>query len=115
MMNPRLLAFLMVVIGTAQVAVASAVATRAKPNIVLITIDTVRADHVGCYGATGVSTPTLDALASDGVVFERAIAQVPLTFPSHAAIMTGLYPFQNGAQDFTSPPLDGCRCEFVCR
>jgi arylsulfatase A-like enzyme/Flp pilus assembly protein TadD len=77
-----------------------------RPNIILITIDTVRADHVGCYGATGVSTPTLDGLARDGIVFERALAQVPLTFPSHASMMTGLYPFQNGAQDFTSPPLD---------
>jgi arylsulfatase A-like enzyme/tetratricopeptide (TPR) repeat protein len=106
MMNPWLQAFLMAMIGTAQLAAASAVASRAKPNVVLITIDTVRADHVGCYGATGVSTPTLDALARDGIVFERALAQVPLTFPSHAAIMTGLFPFQNGAQDFTSPPLD---------
>jgi arylsulfatase A-like enzyme/Flp pilus assembly protein TadD len=76
------------------------------PNVILITIDTVRADHIGCYGARGVSTPTLDGLARDGIVFDRAIAQVPLTFPSHASIMTGLYPFQNGAQDFTSPPLD---------
>src|SRR6202047_155230 len=106
MMNPRLLAFLMVMIGTGQMAAASVASSKAKPNVVLITIDTVRADHVGCYGATGVLTPTLDALARDGIVFERAIAQVPLTFPSHAAIMTGLYPFQNGAQDFTSPPLD---------
>ena len=78
----------------------------ARPNIILVTIDTVRADHVGCYGAKGVSTPTLDSLAHDGMVFERAIAQVPLTYPSHAAIMTGLYPFQNGAQDFTSRALD---------
>jgi arylsulfatase A-like enzyme len=77
-----------------------------RPNVILITIDTVRADHIGCYGAKGVSTPTLDALGRDGIVFERAMAQVPLTFPSHASIMTGSYPFQNGAQDFTSPPLD---------
>lgn len=75
------------------------------PNVVLITIDTVRADHVGCYGAAAVQTPTLDALARDGVVFERAISQVPLTWPSHAAILTGTYPFQNGVQDFTGQPL----------
>ena len=74
--------------------------------MVLITIDTVRADHVGCYGATDVKTPTLDALARDGIVFERAISQVPLTWPSHAAILTGTYPFQNGVQDFTGQPLD---------
>jgi choline-sulfatase len=79
----------------------------ARPNVILITIDTLRADHVGCYGAGPqiVKTPTLDALAHDGVVFERAISQVPLTWPSHAAILTGTYPFQNGVQDFTGQPL----------
>jgi choline-sulfatase len=77
----------------------------AKPNVILITIDTLRADHVGCYGAQTVKTPTLDALAHDGVVFERALSQVPLTWPSHAVILTGTYPFQNGVQDFTGQPL----------
>jgi len=77
----------------------------ARPNVILITIDTLRADHVGCYGAETVKTATLDALAQDGVVFERAIAQVPLTWPSHAVILTGTYPFQNGVQDFTGQPL----------
>src|SRR6202047_3089407 len=76
-----------------------------RPSVILITIDTLRADHVGCYGAQSVKTPTLDALAHDGVVFERAISQVPLTWPSHAVILTGTYPFQNGVQDFTGPPL----------
>jgi choline-sulfatase len=76
-----------------------------KSSVILITIDTLRADHVGCYGAQTVKTPTLDALARDGVVFERAISQVPLTWPSHAVILTGTYPFQNGVQDFTGQPL----------
>src|SRR5712671_6075520 len=76
-----------------------------RPNVILITIDTVRADHLGCYGAKDVQTTTLDALAHDGVVFERAISQVPLTWPSHAVILTGTYPFQNGVQDFTGQPL----------
>jgi choline-sulfatase len=75
-------------------------------NVILITIDTVRADHLGCYGYKDIQTPTLDALGHDGVVFDRAISQVPLTWPSHAAILTGLYPFQNGVQDFTGQPLD---------
>src|SRR6266404_6254755 len=75
------------------------------PNVILITIDTLRADHVSCYGAKNVKTPTLDGLAHDGVVFERAISQVPLTWPSHAVILTGTYPFQNGVQDFTGQPL----------
>ena len=76
-----------------------------RPSVILITIDTLRADHVACYGSRAVKTPTLDGLANDGVVFERAISQVPLTWPSHAVILTGTYPFQNGVQDFTGPPL----------
>ena len=79
---------------------------RIPTNVILITIDTVRADHTGPYGATSLQTPTLDALARDGIVFERAISQVPLTWPSHAVILTGTYPFQNGVQDFTGEPLD---------
>src|SRR6202051_4446755 len=76
-----------------------------KPSVILVTIDTLRADHVGCYGAQMVETPTLDGLAHDGIVFERAISQVPLTWPSHAVKLTGTYPFQNGVQDFTGQPL----------
>jgi choline-sulfatase len=93
--------------ASGQPSVNKAVGTKAqpKPSVILITIDTLRADHVGCYGAQTVKTPTLDALAHDGVVFERAISQVPLTWPSHAVILTGTYPFQNGVQDFTGQPL----------
>src|SRR5437667_7516772 len=87
-------------------ATAPAHSAKAKPNVILITIDTVRADHVGCSGAKGLQTPTLDSLARDGIVFERAISQVPLTWPSHTVILTGTYPFQNGVQDFTGTPLD---------
>ncbi len=74
-------------------------------NILLITVDTLRADHLGCYGYKNVHTPAIDALARDGVLFPMAISQVPLTLPSHAAILTGTYPFHNGLQDFTAPPL----------
>jgi choline-sulfatase len=77
----------------------------ARDNILLITVDTLRADHLGCYGYKDVRTPTIDALARDGVLFPMAISQVPLTLPSHAAILTGTYPFHNGLQDFTAPPL----------
>src|SRR5437868_8099031 len=59
------------------------------PNAVLITVDTLRPDHLGCYGNREVPTPTADRLARDGVLFTRAIAQVPLTLPSHVAILTG--------------------------
>ncbi|HEX4486347.1 MAG TPA: sulfatase-like hydrolase/transferase [Terriglobales bacterium] len=82
-----------------------AAAAKPQPNVILITIDTVRADHLGCYGYKEIKTPTIDSLARDGVLFERAISQVPLTWPSHAAILTGTYPFQNGVQDFTGQPL----------
>jgi arylsulfatase A-like enzyme/Tfp pilus assembly protein PilF len=78
---------------------------KVPPNVILITLDTVRADHLGCYGYSEIQTPTLDGLARDGVLFERAVSQVPLTWPSHAAILTGTYPFQNGVQDFTGQPL----------
>jgi arylsulfatase A-like enzyme/Flp pilus assembly protein TadD len=85
---------------------ASPKTVKAAPNVILITIDTVRADHLGCYGYKDIQTPTLDALGHDGIVFERAISQVPLTWPSHAVILTGMYPFQNGVQDFAGQPLD---------
>lgn len=75
------------------------------PDIVLVTIDTLRADHVGAYGATSGATPGLDALARLGVVVEEAVVQVPQTRPSHASILTGLLPFQHGLRDNGSPPL----------
>jgi arylsulfatase A-like enzyme/Tfp pilus assembly protein PilF len=63
-----------------------------KPNVVLITLDTTRADHLPCYGYTGVKTPHLDELAEKGIVFEQCTSSSPLTLPSHASMMTGLYP-----------------------
>ncbi|HVP13521.1 MAG TPA: sulfatase-like hydrolase/transferase [Phycisphaerae bacterium] len=66
------------------------------PNVLLITLDTTRADHLGCYGWSKAQTPVLDALAASGVRFEWAFAQVPLTLPSHATLLTGTYPPSNG-------------------
>ena len=74
----------------------------AKTSVLLITVDTLRADRLGCYGARRAETPAMDALAAEGVRFERAYAQVPITLPSHAAIFTGTYPMHNGVRDFTS-------------
>ena len=71
----------------------------ASVNVVLITIDTLRADRIGPYGFKGVPTPALDALASDGVVFEQSTAVVPLTLPSHASLLTGLLPGHHGIHD----------------
>ena len=66
------------------------------PCILLITMDTTRADHLGCYGYAGAKTPNLDALAKEGVMFTRAYCQTPMTLPSHASILTGLYPMHHG-------------------
>jgi hypothetical protein len=62
------------------------------PSILLVTIDTLRADHVGCYGARGGSTPSLDGIAREGVRFDEARSHAPLTLPSHATILSGLDP-----------------------
>lgn len=67
--------------------------------VVLISIDTLRADHLPLYGYTKVSTPAIDALAAHSVVYESAYSHVPLTFPSHTTVMTGLLPFQSGVRD----------------
>src|SRR5450432_3470649 len=61
-------------------------------NVILITLDTTRADRMGFLGSQRGLTPNLDALAREGVVFSRAYAQVPLTTPSHAVILSGTYP-----------------------
>jgi arylsulfatase A-like enzyme/Flp pilus assembly protein TadD len=66
-----------------------------KPNVLLITIDTLRADRVGAYGAA-IPTPAMDSLARHGVLFENAFSQVPITLPSHATILTGVYPYTHG-------------------
>ena len=66
-------------------------------NILIITVDTTRADHLSCYGYAYRTTPNIDALAREGVRFERASAIVPLTGPGHATLMTGLVPRDHGA------------------
>lgn len=67
-------------------------------NVVLITLDTTRADHIGCYGNERSETPVLDGLAENGTRFETAIAQAPITLPTHASILTGLEPPRHGAR-----------------
>jgi choline-sulfatase len=67
-------------------------------NVLLITLDTTRADALGAYGAPGGSTPILDGLARDAIVFERAWTPVPLTLPAHASLLTGLYPRSHGVR-----------------
>ena len=74
-------------------------------NVVFISIDTLRADHLGCYGYKPIHTPNLDTLASDGVRFERAYSAVPVTLPSHTVMFTGTYPTLNGMHDFSGNKL----------
>jgi len=65
------------------------------PNVILLTLDTVRADHLGCYGASAARTPNLDWLAAQGAVFERCFSQSNITLPSHLAILSSRYPSQH--------------------
>ena len=73
------------------------------PDVYLVTIDTLRADHVGCYGYKQVETPALDALAADGVRFTQAFTHSPITNTSHITILTGLLPSVHGVTDFGVP------------
>lgn len=77
--------------------------TAASPNIILITLDTVRADRMGFLGSKRGLTPNLDALARQSVVFTHAYSQVPLTTASHATILTGTYPQFHQVNDFQVP------------
>ncbi|MEE9219145.1 MAG: sulfatase-like hydrolase/transferase [Acidobacteriota bacterium] len=79
-------------------AAAACTAPRPSPptHVLLVTIDTLRADRVGCYGYAAAHTPNLDALCGDGVVFENAFAPAPLTLPAHATMLTGLHPAAHG-------------------
>ena len=80
-------------------------ATLDRTPVLLITVDTLRWDRLGCYGAPNVQTPGMDALAAQGTRFENTLAQVPITFPSHTVILSGTYPMYNGARHYTNPNL----------
>ncbi|MGH7488170.1 MAG: sulfatase, partial [bacterium] len=68
-------------------------------NVLLVTLDTTRADHLGCYGFPLARTPRLDALAKEGVRCSNDISAAPITLPSHSTILTGLYPPAHGVRD----------------
>lgn len=74
-------------------------------HLVLVTIDTLRADRLGCYGSRNVATPHLDRLAAEGAMALHATVHVPLTRPSHTSIFTGLLPAEHGIRDNVSPTL----------
>ena len=79
----------------------------APRHIVLVTIDTLRADRLGCYGNRDVATPNIDRLAREGAHMSQVTSHVPLTRPSHTTIFTGLYPAQHNIRDNVSPSLLG--------
>src|ERR1700737_3673472 len=81
----------------------SALPKTSQPDVVLVTIDTLRADHVHCYGYDPIQTPALDALASDGIRFTQAFTPSPITNTSHSTILTGLLPSTHGVTDFAVP------------
>ena len=84
---------------------AALAAPASMPNVVVITIDTLRADHLGCYGYKAIRTPNIDGLSSDGVRFTRAFTPVPVTLPAHTVIFTGSYPMLSGMHDFSANRL----------
>jgi choline-sulfatase len=76
-----------------------------RPNVLLITVDTTRADFLGCYGRASARTPNMDRLAREGAIFERCISAAPTTGPSHASIFTADYPYVHGVRRNASYPL----------
>ena len=93
----------LVVLAPISLFAASAPPNVQVPDVYLVTIDTLRADHVHCYGYANIETPTLDALAKDGVRFAKAFTPSPITNTSHASILTGLLPGSHGVTDFAVP------------
>jgi arylsulfatase A-like enzyme len=71
---------------------------RPATRVVIVTLDTTRADHLGCYGYAKAATPNLDRLADESVLFENAVSPVPTTLPSHSTMFTGLYPQDHGVR-----------------
>ena len=113
----RRLAFLLLVILLAPALACSRGGDEVFPGspVILISIDTLRSDHLPAYGYQGVETPAIDALRRDGVLFERAYSHYPLTLPSHASILTGLLPPDHGVRDNTGYTLDLEKVPFLPR
>jgi arylsulfatase A-like enzyme len=96
--EPRFVRSLAVLSVLAAFALANCGESAKKPNLVLVTLDTTRADRLSCYGHRRTTSPALDRLAADGVLFTHALAVTSWTLPSHASIFTGKFPTSHGAQ-----------------
>ncbi len=83
--------------------------------VVIISIDTLRADHLPAYGYGGVETPAIDRLRADGILFEKAYSPTPLTFPAHSSLLTGVLPAVHGVRDNVGYRLDAQRLPFLPR
>src|SRR5450631_4498251 len=77
--------------------------------VILISIDTLRADHLPAYGYKDGATPAIDALRKDGILFENAYSHVPLTLPSHVSLLTGQLPPDNGVRNNIGFPFDASK------
>src|SRR5437764_15376332 len=77
-----------------------------RPNVLLVTIDTLRPDYLHCYGYARIESPSIDSLAAAGIRFEQAYTPVPITLPSHTVILTGTYPMMSGMHDFSGNNLN---------
>ena len=83
------------------------------PSVVLISIDTLRSDHLPAYGYSGVDTPSIDGLAREGILFARAFSEVPLTLPSHVSILSGRIPPEHGVRDNLGFAVDARRAPLL--
>src|SRR5438876_2145498 len=105
MSRPFRFTFILALVATATVLAAAGGWRYARASapvngpIVLISIDTLRADHLPAYGYRKVKTPAIDALAADGTVFERAYSHSPQTLPAHTSLLSGRLPFETGVRD----------------
>ena len=102
-MTARKIILCLVLLSSGALASTSAPEATSQPDVFLITIDTLRADHVHCYGYDHVQTPALDGLARNGIRFSHAFTPSPITNTSHTTILTGLLPSVHGVTDFAIP------------
>src|SRR5580692_8568462 len=90
MSSPRL-------VGIAPLVLAATL--QAATPVILISVDTLRADHLGAYGYKSARTPNIDSFAQNGTLFAQADSQIPLTLPSHTSLFTSTYPFETGVEE----------------
>lgn len=104
-------------LGYLSAAILACAVGNAQPStpVILISVDTLRADHVGCYQAARKTTPHIDSIAGNGTLFSQVSALVPLTLPSHVALFTSTYPFANGVEDNGVPFATGTTLATVFR